>query len=258
MNRLLLIAACMLIWVEVNSQSVVQQCLTDQIRNRNNDNNDNNDDNNINNNNNNNNNNNVNNNNNFNQQQSQSAEEATFNAFQSICQNYPGYIECFQNRLWGSTDASDRFLALLFRPQCMTIAYRGLCQNLEVIQENIRCLLSTPEVRHCYDNFNNGVQQVVTQQNQGQQPRATLQQLACNISVARYQCETAVYKSCDAEAGRVMLDFFYAGVPQECRNTTGVTSLFVQLWGGAAGITGSRVLYVFSAGLVLLWTAVFL
>ncbi|XP_076468422.1 uncharacterized protein LOC143299169 [Babylonia areolata] len=227
MKHLGLIAVFIVFYTEVNSQSVVQQCLTEQLRN-----------------------NTDNNNNNFNaanQQQQQSVELATLSAFQSICGNYAGYIECFQNRLWGSNDASDLFLSLMFQPQSMTIAYRGLCHNLDAIEQNIQCLLSTPEVQRCYDNFNEGVQRVTGLQTQGQLPRDTLQEMACNVSVSRYQCETAVYRFCDERSGQVMQDFFFAGVPQQCRDTTGVTSPFVDLWGGAAGVTGSRPLYVIAA-----------
>ncbi|KAK7452270.1 hypothetical protein BaRGS_00039751, partial [Batillaria attramentaria] len=124
------------------------------------------------------------------------------------------------------------------------------------IEENIQCLLSTPQVRQCYDIFNQGVQQVINLQNQGQLPRVTLQELACNVSISRYQCETAVYRFCDRESGRIMEDFFFAGVPQECRDITGVRSRYIDMWGGASSVRGSIFLYfttavaVFALGLL--------
>ncbi|KAK7097786.1 uncharacterized protein [Littorina saxatilis] len=224
MKLVILIVAFVSQWMEVNSQSVAQQCLTEQIRN----------------------------NNLLNNQQQVSPEGATLSAFQSICQNYPEYIQCFQTRLRGSNDLSDAFLSLLFDPRAMTVAYRGLCQDLDVIQRNIQCLLSTPQVRRCYDNFNQGVQQVIGLENQGQLPRVTLEEIACNVSVSRYQCETAVYRFCDQHAGRVMQDFFFAGVPAECRRITRVRSRYADLWGGADSVRASTSLYFVTAALMMI------
>jgi len=215
----------------VSGQSVSQQCLTEQIRN---------------------------NQNNALGQQQATPEDATLSAFQSICRNYPGYIQCFNTRLGASTDMSDAFLNLLFEPNSMSIAYQGLCFDLDVIEDNIQCLLSTPEVRRCYDNFNQGVQQVVNLSNQGQLPLVTLEEIACNISISRYQCETAVYRFCDERSGQVMQDFFFAGVPKECRRTTGVRSRYVDLFGGASSLRASTSLLTITATIITVTVSRFL
>ena len=70
------------------------------------------------------------------------------------------------------------------------------------------------------------------------------------MSISRYQCETAVYRFCDQASGQVMQDFFFAGVPQECRDTTRVRSRYVDLWGGAASVRGSTSLYFVTAAVI--------
>ncbi|KAK3774127.1 hypothetical protein RRG08_065787 [Elysia crispata] len=230
----------------VTSQSVAQNCLNAQIRNNlqdaDGDNIINNNNNNLNNDNNNNGNDNNGNENQINQQR---AEDVTIAAFESICRNYENYITCFEGRLPLSNQPADRFLQLVFTRGNMEVAYQGLCTlDLQELRNVIRCVLSTPEVRRCYNNFNRGVNQVVNLINQNQLPAVTLQELACNVSVGRYRCETAVYAQCDPAAGRIMRDFFYAGVTNDCREDTGVTSRYTAKFGGTAQIVGSGLLLV--------------
>jgi hypothetical protein len=40
-----------------------------------------------------------------------------------------------------------------------------------------------------------------------------------------------------------MQDFFFAGVPGDCRRVAGVRSRYIDLWGGAASVRGSTSLY---------------
>ncbi|RUS82251.1 hypothetical protein EGW08_009989 [Elysia chlorotica] len=173
----------------------------------------------------------------------QRAEDVTIAAFESICRNYDNYITCFEGRLPLSNQPADRFLQLVFTRGNMEVAYQGLCTlDLQDLRNVIRCVLSTAEVRRCYNNFNRGVNQVVNLINQNQLPAVTLQELACNVSVGRYRCETAVYAQCDPAAGRIMRDFFYAGVTDACRRETGVTSRYTAKFGGSAQIAASGVL----------------
>ncbi|GFO18354.1 hypothetical protein PoB_004485900 [Plakobranchus ocellatus] len=76
-----------------------------------------------------------------------------------------------------------------------------------------------------------------------------------NVSVGRYRCETAEYAQCDAAAGRIMRDFFYAGVTDDCREDTGVTSRYTAKFGGGAQILGNRFALVFCA--LIVWLTVF-
>ncbi|CAL1538213.1 unnamed protein product [Lymnaea stagnalis] len=200
--------AVQIVYTEAQAQSVAQQCLTEQIRN--------------------------NNLNNVPNQQNGTPEGITMAAFDSICRNYNSYINCFETRLPRSNNPADRFLQLVFSRRNMEIAYEGLCSlDLNNLRRNIRCLLSTPEVRRCYNNFNQGVTQVVQLETQNQLPRVRLEELACNVSVGRYRCETAVYSFCNIQAGQIMQDFFYAGVTHDCRQATGVTSRYTQLFNGS-------------------------
>ncbi|XP_059169181.1 uncharacterized protein LOC131950963 [Physella acuta] len=208
--------------VSSNGQSVAQQCLTEQIRN-----------------------------NNLNppipNQNGGNPEAITMAAFDSICRNYNSYLNCFESRLPGSNQPADRFLQLVFTRRNMHTAYEGLCTlDLEHLRRNIRCLLSTPEVRRCYALFNQGVNQVVALENQNNQqlPRGALQDLACNVSVARYRCETAVYSFCNRQVGQIMQDFFYAGVTNDCRHQTGVRSRYTALFNGGPVATASLVMTV--------------
>ncbi|XP_005101227.2 uncharacterized protein LOC101861514 [Aplysia californica] len=137
----------------------------------------------------------------------------------------------------------------------MELAYTGLCTlDLEELRQNIRCLLSTPEIRRCYATFNQGINQIAGLQRQQQLPRVTMEQLACNVSVARYQCETAVYRFCNARAGEIMQDFFFAGVTQECRDATGVRSRYVDIFtGGAVTLTYPGTVPLMLAALLVLF-----
>ncbi|GFR86633.1 hypothetical protein ElyMa_004204100 [Elysia marginata] len=243
----LLYFVCVQLFSSVTCQSVAQRCLNAQIR----DNfqgadGDNNNNNNIINENNVLNNENNARNNNENQANLQRAEDVTIAAFASICRNYQTYINCFEGSLPLSNQPADRFLNLVFTRGNMEVAYQGLCTlDLEELQGVIRCVLSTPEVRQCYNNFNRGVNQVVQLIDQNVLPAVTLQQLACNVSVGRYRCETAVYNLCNSAAGRIMRDFFYAGVTDTCREDTGVTSRYTAKFGGTSQIVGSGLLVVF-------------
>ncbi|KAK6975489.1 hypothetical protein BgiMline_021851 [Biomphalaria glabrata] len=196
----------------VTGQSVAQQCLTEQIRN-----------------------NNVNNNVPVQQNQvPQNPEGVTLAAFESICRNYREYINCFETRLPRSQNPADRFLQLVFTRHNMENAYEGLCTlDLPTLRDNIRCLLSTPEVRRCYNVFNQGVNEVVNLENRNTVPRLRLEELACNVSVNRYRCETAVYAFCNSRVGQIMQDFFFAGVTSDCRAQTGAFSRYTQLFNGS-------------------------
>ncbi|KAK6168525.1 hypothetical protein SNE40_021038 [Patella caerulea] len=216
MYRLLFITVVGLFY-QVEGQSVAQQCLTEQIRN------------------------------NVGTRQlglQQSPETTTLNAFRSICSNFDNYIRCFETRLPGSIDSTDRFLSLMFDYRAMWIAYRGLCSDLPILQNRIRCLLSTPEVRRCYDNFNQGVSQVVNIQGQGRLDEYGLRNMACNVSLQRYQCETQVYSFCDAQAGEIMQSFFYAGVPPTCRDNSGIYSRYIHLYGAGETARISTMLFL--------------
>ncbi|BFZ14887.1 hypothetical protein BsWGS_17926 [Bradybaena similaris] len=160
-------------------------------------------------------------------------EGTTMAAFDSICRNYENYVTCFQTHLPASNIPADRFLLLVFSRPDMERAYRGLCTNdLENLRRNIRCVVSTPAVRACYNTFNQGVDQIVNLQAQNRVPRETLQTLACNVTVTRYHCEIDIYSRCDARAGQTMQDFFFATLPGECRRATGVTSRYVAVFNG--------------------------
>ncbi|KAH9509954.1 hypothetical protein Btru_044710 [Bulinus truncatus] len=205
----------------VKAQSVAQQCLTEQIRN---------------------------NNLNVQNQQNGTPEGITLAAFEAICRNYNSYINCFETRLPRSNNPADRFLQLVFTRHNMENAYEGLCTlDLHTLRQDIRCLLSTPEVRRCYNVFNQGVNQVVQLENQNQIPRLRLEELACNVSVARYRCETAVYTFCNIRVGQIMQDFFYAGVTSDCRQQTGVFSRYTQLFNSSTYIRGSLWIIVLTA-----------
>ncbi|XP_041359505.1 uncharacterized protein LOC121375885 [Gigantopelta aegis] len=115
----------------------------------------------------------------------------------------------------------------------MRTAYRGLCKDLNVLQRRMQCLLTTPQIQQCYNNFRSAVIQVVNIGRQGGMQRRDLEAIACNVSIARYQCETQVYSFCDQQAGEIMRNFFYAGLPGRCRQSTGVVSRYTQMWGGA-------------------------
>ena len=81
--------------------------------------------------------------------------------------------------------------------------------------------------------------------------------LIFSVSVGRYRCETAQYAQCDPSAGRIMRDFFYAGITNECREDTGVTSQYTTKFGGTAVIAGSGFLVAccaFLASLTLIQT----
>ena len=106
---------------------------------------------------------------------------------------------------------------------------RGLCDgDLDGLSNNIECLLSTtPGVRRCYDDFNSGINRVIALQSAGTLSLSNLEDLACNVSVRRFSCETSIYSACASEAGEIMRNFFFGGVPQMCRDLTGVTSAYV-------------------------------
>ncbi|ESO94032.1 hypothetical protein LOTGIDRAFT_228686 [Lottia gigantea] len=224
MLRLIILIVCC-VFYQVDCQSVAQQCLTEQIRN-----------------------------NAGNTRQlaiQQSPETTTLNAFRSICSNFDSYIRCFQSRLPGSIDSTDRFLTLMFDYRAMWTAYRGLCSDLNVLATRIRCLLSTPEVRRCYDIFNQGVTQVVNLQSQSRLDEYGLRNLACNVSVQRYQCETQVYSFCDAQAGEIMQSFFYAGVPPTCRDYTGTYSRYTHMYGSGEITSISNLLFTLPIFLII-------
>ncbi|BFZ24294.1 hypothetical protein BsWGS_27333 [Bradybaena similaris] len=208
------------------AQSVVQECLTEQIR--------------------------VNQNSSIQIPQNITAEATTIEAFHSICSHYMEYVKCFLTRSHPSDHPADRFLRLLFSPSDLHLAYRGLCTlDLDILQLNIRCLLSTPEVRRCYSNFNQGISKVVNLERQKKLPRSTVQELACNVSVTRYLCETDVYASCDARIGKIMQDFFFAGLPATCRTAAGVSSRYVSTINGSDERYGCRHLLIILAGLII-------
>ncbi|CAG5114546.1 unnamed protein product, partial [Candidula unifasciata] len=124
------------------------------------------------------------------------------------------------------------------------------------LRRNIRCLLSTPAIQACYNTFNQGVNQVVNLQTQNRAPRETLQTLACNVSVARYQCETDIYSRCDARTGQIMQDFFFAAVPGDCRRATGVRSRYVDIFNAGSvsgGKTSSIVNFMILTILAFVW-----
>ncbi|XP_046352750.1 uncharacterized protein [Haliotis cracherodii] len=222
------VVLCLLVGVQcylasAQQQSVAQQCLTEQVRA---------------------------NQNNFGTTQANgrrqartrnNAQTATLNAFRAICQNFESYIRCFETRLRGSTVANDNFLNLIFNADDMRAAYRGLCGDLPRLEDNIRCLLTTPQVQRCYDNFRQSVVQVVNIGRQGRLNQGDLENVACNVSVARYQCETQVYSFCNSQAGEIMRSFFFAGLPNRCRRNTGVTSRYSAMFGRLNGAEISHV-----------------
>uniref|UniRef100_A0A0B6ZZV6 Uncharacterized protein n=1 Tax=Arion vulgaris TaxID=1028688 RepID=A0A0B6ZZV6_9EUPU len=104
--HLVLLAAALIITI-TSAQSVVQQCMSEQITNKLSK--------------------------NGNNQKNITPEATTTAAFESICHNYANYMNCFQARLHLSDHPADRFLQLIFSQPDMLRAYKGLCtQDLEM------------------------------------------------------------------------------------------------------------------------------
>ncbi|XP_036365065.1 uncharacterized protein LOC118766035 [Octopus sinensis] len=156
--------------------------------------------------------------------------------FKVFCGSYPKYVNCLTRGISKSDEEQDMFLNLLYQNDSMHISYAGICHDVDDLMRGIKCLEITNELKKCYHDFATAIGQMM-EKFETPLPNhpisKELKDVACNITVARYRCELALYRRCNRRVGQIMSNFLYGALPTRCQTRMSVRSEYTALYGSS-------------------------